>query len=543
MKRLQTWLVAVCCSLPVGFGLGGCGTKGAAPAGSGTGAGDTTSGEATVATEIEDQLRSALYQLQPEHLNIDSRLDDAISVLNNWWEAIEEARLKPTGVSAAELPTQRLLPELVNRLERDTFDSEDGRYIRACYLSRKISEQVGRDAPTEKERVLAIFEWVCRNVALRAADEVNYPVSLYEALIIGRGLAEDRAVVLASILKQLRIDSVILRQKADAANREAPWLFGAVAGSEMYLFDLRLGLPVPVGDAPAAQRLQTVATLADVLAHPEWLHQLSPRADQPYGLSLADRSALQIEAVTFVDGWSSRIWTVEQMLPAESLCVLYDAPSQFDALPGVFERIAAAIPDVEATDVGLWNYPEQRAAQFTKPSPAEVQALQMAISPMLCPVEFEPSRNGGTPQRVETMRHLRIRTDQLVGLRSSAVSQYITIRQLSVTPPPEPLFGPIYQRAADDAFFWSCVCKYENGDLESVSKQLADYLKRYRRSGQWAYEARSLLARTLQRMGEVDEAVQTLRAQESDDPYRDQHAILVKLWTERPTESTPAAAE
>lgn len=540
MNRLLTWLVALCCSVPLSLG---CGARTPAPTGGENSAAANAAGGRTADAEIEDQLRSALYQLQPEHLNIDSRLDDAISVLNNWWEAIEEARLKPTGISAAELPQQRLTPEMLNQLERNTFDSDDGRYIRACYLSRKISEQVGRDAPTEKERVLAIFEWVCRNVALRGADEINYPVSLYEALIIGRGLAEDRAVVLASILKQLRIDSVILRQKSETANREAPWLFGAVAGSEMYLFDLRLGLPVPVGDAPAAQRLHTVATLSDVLAHPEWLNLLSPRSDQPYGLSLADRTALQIEAVSFVDGWSSRIWTVEQMLPAESLCVLYDAPSQFDALPGVFERIAAAIPEVKAPDVGLWNYPEQRAAQFTKPSPAEVQALQMAISPMLCPVEFEPPRNGGTPQRVETMRHLRIRTDQLFGLRSSAVSQYITIRQLSVTPPPEPVFGPIYQRAADDAFFWSCVCKYENGDLESVSKQLADYLKRYRRSGQWAYEARSLLARTQHQLGAVDEALQTIRSQESDDPYREQHAILIKFWTEKPAESTAPAAE
>ena len=63
---------------------------------------------------------------------------------------------------------------------------------------------------------------------------------------------------------------------------------------------------------------------------------------------------------------------------------------------------------------------------------------------------------------------------------------------------------------------------------------LNDYLKRYRRTGQWADEARLLLAETHLAQGEVEEALQALRVQESDDPYRDRLAIMARVWTKTP---------
>ncbi|HET6426067.1 MAG TPA: hypothetical protein VFG20_20420 [Planctomycetaceae bacterium] len=74
----------------------GCRKAKVAPSPAGGTAAPTTN---KVAAEVEDQLKSGLYQLQPENLGIDSRVEDAVSVLNNWWSAVKSANLEPTGLT------------------------------------------------------------------------------------------------------------------------------------------------------------------------------------------------------------------------------------------------------------------------------------------------------------------------------------------------------------------------------------------------------------------------------------------------------------
>ncbi len=481
--------------------------------------------------EIEDQLRSALYQLQPENLNIDSRVDDAISVLNNWWAAVETAKLMPTGLAAAELPASRLTPEAMSRLQRNVFDAEDGRYIRGCYLAKRISDHLSAETQTDAERVLKVFQWVCRNVTLRGGDDYDYPVTLYEAVVIGRAAPRDRASVMAAILKQMRIDSVVLTPKS-AADANAPWLFGALVQDDCWLFDLRLGLPVPRGDVDVAQRFTTPAALQSLREHPEWLAALSPRAEQPYPLSPEDLNALRVEAVVSTQGWSPRMWAMEQLLPGETLCVLYDAPGTIDQQPGVFERLAAGFPETKPADIGLWEYPQEQEAKLRTMDAVATRALQTDMLPFIVPIETKENKETKQRRPVETMRHLRIRTEQIYGRRNDAISQYITIRQLSVSQAPDPSLTQVYQRAADDAFYWSGVCKFETGEVASAAKLLNDYLKRYRRGGHWVHDARLLLAEAYVALGETAEALKLLRVQESNDPYRDRHAILIRAWSQ-----------
>ncbi len=531
-------LVGLLAMLPVLYGCQKSASTGSAAKSAG---GTANSPAEQEVSEIEDQLRSALYQLQPEHLNIDARLDDATSVLNNWWAAVKAAKLLPTGSQPAEIPTERVSAETLADLQRETFTSDDGRYIRDCYLARRVSDHVAAEVGSESQRATAVFQWVCRNMGLRRADEIDYAVGTYEALVIGRGTPADRASAVAAILQQLRIDSVIVTRASETSSA-APWLLGVIVQGEVLLFDPHLGLPVPRGDVPLKEAFSQPATLNEIQAHPEWLALLATRADRPYPLTADDLKAPKIEAISRVQAWSPRIWNLEQLLPGDTLCVLYDAPADTDPLAGVFARIAVAVPAVEDNDIGLWKYPEEREAEMRQPNQLAQRAMQEALIPFLVPVEFEQDKETGKQRRVETMRQLRIRNSQLFGLRGDALAQYITIRQLSVMPPPEPAFGPVYQRAADDAFFWSCVCKFENGDYESAQKVLSDYLKRYRRGGHWTFEARLLLAEALAASGDTTQAVQTLRVQESDDPYRAHHAIRIRSWSP-PAETPPPESD
>lgn len=530
-------LVFVCCVTSLGSGCAPSTAptvvKDGASGGTAGGRASSAGGEefSNPVQEIEDQLRSALYQLQPENLNIDSNVDDAISVLNNWWVAAETAKLLPTGLAAAELPESRLSPEALARLKRNVFDADDGRYIRGCYLAKRISDHLSVDTQTDAERVLKVFQWVCRNVTLRGGDDYDYPVTQYDAVVIGRATPRDRASVMAGILKQMRIDSVVLTPKT-AQDEKAPWLFGAFVQDDYLLFDMRLGLPVPRGDVEVEQRFITPATLKSLREHPDWLAALSPRAEQPYPLAAEELNSLQVSAVVSTHGWSQRMWAMEQLLPGETLCVLYDAPGKIDQLPGVFERLAAATPNTQPEEIGVWEYPLQQDVSLGKMDAVALRSKQVDMLPFIVPIELKENKDTKKMQPVETMRHLRIRTEQIYGRRNDAISQYIAIRQLSVSQPPDPGLTQIYQRAADDAFYWSGVCKFEAGEVASASKLLSDYLKRYRRGGHWVNDARLLLAEAYAATGEKAEALKLLRVQESNDPYRDRHAILMRAWSQ-----------
>lgn len=534
-----------CCLLLVTITLpiAGCGPQRASgPATSKAKAEAEAAAQKEAVTEVEDQLRSAIYQLQPENLNIDSRLDDAVSVLNNWWAAVQAAKLLPTEVQPPAIPEDRLPAELLTSLQRETFSADDGRYIRDCFLARRISEHIAPDAQGDVERATAVFDWVCRNVALRLADEPKLPLTFYETMVTGRGRPEDRAATAAAILKQLRIDSVILRPQADKGP-DAPWLFGVLLDREVYLFDPALGLPIPQGDADRQRMFRTPASLKQLREHPEWLKALSPRADQPYPWSAAELANVRIDVITNPRGWTPRIWSLEQLLPGEALCALYDAPVTTEQWPGVFDRAAEGVTGITADKVGVWNDPLVQAARLQTPDAALQRALQAAFVPFIAPIEFKVDEETGQLRRTETMGLLRFRTDELFGRRSQAIAEFMTIRQLSVSTPPEPALGPVYQRAADDAFYWSCVCKAELGEFESAVKSLEDYLKRYRRGGNWVSAARSLLGDCYYENDQAEQALQVWRSRESDDPYAARHAVLARLWSSASKEMPQPAAE
>ena len=85
---------------------------------------------------------------------------------------------------------------------------------------------------------------------------------------------EDRAWVCAKILEQLRFDSVVLRTQPNSKGTSDAWLLGVVIDRQIALFDLRLGLPVTNDTSDGG-----VATLSEVVLHPEWLERMS--ANEP----------------------------------------------------------------------------------------------------------------------------------------------------------------------------------------------------------------------------------------------------------------------
>jgi hypothetical protein len=162
-------------------------------------------------------------------------------------------------------------------------------------------EQAGQLASAFK-----LFDWTVRNVLLlpRAAwpseqgvsanylveSEDPWPPSRgvigpgyqrlnWQTLIYGRGDDIERARIFVQLARQREIDAVILafsRTSESAAPNDSLtiWLPAVALGDQLYLFDTRLGLPIP---GPAGGR---IATLADVKQNPQLLKGLDLTADE-----------------------------------------------------------------------------------------------------------------------------------------------------------------------------------------------------------------------------------------------------------------------
>ena len=95
---------------------------------------------------------------------------------------------------------------------------------------------------------------------------------------------------------------------ATAANASEPatrWLVGALVGKQVYLFDPTLGWPIPTReDKGQSPKIESAATLAEVLADDGLLRKLDVSADKPYPLHSADLKSCRVEIITSSCYWS-----------------------------------------------------------------------------------------------------------------------------------------------------------------------------------------------------------------------------------------------
>jgi TolA-binding protein len=87
----------------------------------------------------------------------------------------------------------------------------------------------------------------------------------------------------------------------------------------------------------------------------------------------------------------------------------------------------------------------------------------------------------------------------------------------------------VHEEAADDAAFWTAVCQYEQGHVESATDALREYRKR---GGPHEWESGALWLEGLWR-GELeqwDQAVAVLEMIAETDPHRAGAQVLLRRW-------------
>jgi hypothetical protein len=289
------------------------------------------------------------------------------------------------------------LPEM-NGLDAMLFTPYDGYALQEAIWLRDLSNWARGSQLEDLVRAENLFDWVVRNIQLvpgtgRGAEEI--PQQPWETLLWGKGRAVDRAWVFVLLLRQQRIDAVVLAlpDAGDAkGERLEPWAVGVLVEKDLYLFDPALGLPIP---GPAGVKYENKrlvippATLAEVVKEPALLRKLDVEGRAyPVDAERLAKVAALVEASPYC--LAARMHLLESRLVGDQQVVLTHRPSETVERLGKVAHLAGS---------RLWTWPYEVLARRAKLTEAQWEQLRLAMLP------FEVTR--GTPLRKGRVMHLK----------------------------------------------------------------------------------------------------------------------------------------
>jgi hypothetical protein len=130
----------------------------------------------------------------------------------------------------------------LDELDGLTFTPLDVHYLDLAFLLRDAIRGMNIEELAPLDRVTSGFDWVIRQVRLQQGENITVPPLF--VLRRGWGTARERDLVFLALLDQLGIDGCMVGLPAGPGQLQ-DWVPGALIDQDIYLFDSRLGLPLP----------------------------------------------------------------------------------------------------------------------------------------------------------------------------------------------------------------------------------------------------------------------------------------------------------
>src|SRR5580704_11664476 len=427
-------------------------------------------------------LSSGLDMMKPENLGITAQEQQAVDSLNNW--AADCGKSTAVNDPAPKNGNAEAFADL--------YDLTDIEHVRNCWLVKQLGAGILKSQSTDLDRIVGLFDLCVRTVALLNSSDPVLAQTPYEAMVVGRGTAEDRAWLFGELLRQAGFDSVIVRPKGSSPAKSsgagssgaAPrWLVGVLLDKQVYLFDPTLGWPIPSPeDKGTSATVQKPATLAEVAAQDGLLRKLDISADKKYRLRASDLKSVQVEIITSNRYSEPRIKRIESFLAGNRSTTVYAPLADAGGRPGLRSRVESAGGGAwKKEDVAVWEYPDKQIADAHHLE-GDAKTLHEAYwLPFEGPVELEfdpktmhwkvstgttfkdlkggkPGRNqgGGFPGQGDSADRVEVRHDarkqiksriaHLQGEYATAVRKYLNV-QLDELPPALQLPEDVQERA------------------------------------------------------------------------------------------------
>jgi hypothetical protein len=307
---------------------------------------------------------------------------------------------KLAGADAEKLDAQALERKLLSErvgleedelreVEADRCSPLDAYYLDFCFQLRDAARSLrqgeragggGREL-TQLEQVRQAFDWVMREVALETRSWELQPPEF--ALRQGHGGPHERALVFLALLRQMDFDGCMIAYPTKGG--PVYWLAGVLLAekdaSPIYLFDTRLGLPVPGPDGG-------VATLAQLRQQPDLLKRLNAGAPYDYDVTPAQAKEAEVHLVLPLSALAARMRFLE-----DEVFAAQDRVNLAVRAYRLLEHFQAA----DGREVHIWN----RRGQKDQPRP---------LTPTRVLRESLPKQEGGVdPQSDRFARHQRSR--------------------------------------------------------------------------------------------------------------------------------------
>jgi hypothetical protein len=202
-----------------------------------------------------------------------------------------------------------------------SFTQLDGHYLEVTLLLRDVVGTFRLQNLSPLEQASRAFAWVIRQIGLQAPHPDAFPPQF----VVQRGLgtALERAFVFQALLDHLNIDNCMLALPGPKPGDVRQWIPAALIDNNLYLFDTRLGFPVPGPNGKG------VATLKEVQDHPELLQALTLDAKFPYDVKPEDVQHAEVEMACNLSAMSPRMRYLQEKLAAnEKVPVYVDAEAR-----------------------------------------------------------------------------------------------------------------------------------------------------------------------------------------------------------------------
>jgi tetratricopeptide (TPR) repeat protein len=440
-----------------------------------------------------------------EQYESDQILKQTCDRLNQWFlQERPQLAWQPDPLLAELDDELRNQPE-VSMLEGVRFQApDDGWYLQEAVWLRNISNKARADQFDDLDVARQLFDWTVRNIQLEAdwsgSEENRVRHRPFETLMFGRGTAIERAWIFALLARQQGLNVVFLGiQAKDGAVR--PWLPALVADDKLYLFDTRLGMPIP-GPTPGS-----VATLSEVVENDALLRKLDLDAEHPYPVTSEDLKHVVAYVEATPPALSRRMALVESRLTGNHKMKLTS--------PGhVLAEQVAKLPHVTAAR--LWPMPFEVYLAKARRTPEQ----DLAAAKELVVYQVIPSL------RMGRILHFKGQYDGEGG----AKSQYLNARppdryilDFRMTPEEaqhymsqgysreviakmEAAKSLLMREAKQNASYWLGLIFFEEEDYPNAIDFLANRTLGTDRESPWAASARYNLARAYEASGEPAKA-------------------------------------
>jgi hypothetical protein len=137
-----------------------------------------------------------------------------------------------------------------------TFTLLDAHYIDQCMMLRDAASSLGVEGRPPLDRAQAAFAWVVRQIQLY---DPARPVPLTPTQFVlrrGWGISLERSLAFLAMLQQMGIPGCMIGLGENGPNHQV--LPGALVDREIYLFDTRMGIPLPAPDGNGIATLRQI---------------------------------------------------------------------------------------------------------------------------------------------------------------------------------------------------------------------------------------------------------------------------------------------